>query len=77
MTLHNANWKADYLANHVEISDATLHVVSGELHWDPINFVYGPLKGTRHVDRSERMRHHLSHARLCTLPKFQHAVQRS
>ena len=46
VTLHNANWKADYLANHVEISDATLHVVSGELHWDPIDFVYGPLKGT-------------------------------
>jgi hypothetical protein len=46
VTLHNANWKADYLANHVEISDATLHVVSGELHWDPVNFIYGPLKGT-------------------------------
>ena len=43
--LHNANWKADYLANRVEIPDATLHVVSGELHWDPINFIYGPLKG--------------------------------
>ncbi len=46
VTLHNANWMVDYLANHVEISDATLHVVNGELHWDPINFVYGPLKGT-------------------------------
>ena len=46
VTLHNANWKADYLANHVEISDATLHLVNGELHWDPINFIYGPLKGT-------------------------------
>jgi len=43
---HNAKWKADYLANAVEISDATLHLVSGELHWDPIDFVYGPLKGT-------------------------------
>ncbi len=46
VTLHDANWKANYLANHVEISDATLHLVGGEQHWDPINFVYGPLKGT-------------------------------
>jgi hypothetical protein len=46
VTLHNASWKADYLANRVEISDATLHLVSGELHWDPINFIYGPLNGT-------------------------------
>lgn len=46
VTLHNSAWKAAYLANPVEISDATLHVVSGELHWDPINFVYGPLKGS-------------------------------
>lgn len=49
VTFRNANWKADYLANHVEISDATLHVVSGELHWDPINFIYGPLKGSATV----------------------------
>jgi len=46
VTIHNANWRADYLANHVEISEATLHVVSGELHWDPVNFVYGPIKGS-------------------------------
>jgi len=46
VTLHNANWKADYLANHVEISDATLHLLNGELHWEPIDFIYGPLKGT-------------------------------
>ena len=26
VTVRNANWKADYLANHVEISEATLHV---------------------------------------------------
>jgi uncharacterized protein involved in outer membrane biogenesis len=44
--LRNANWKADYLANHVEISDATLHLNNGEMRWDPINFVYGPLKGS-------------------------------
>jgi hypothetical protein len=46
VTLRNANWKADYLANHVEISQATLHLAAGELRWDPVVFSYGPLKGT-------------------------------
>ena len=50
--LHNANWKADYLANHVEIQQATLHFdnsgagdASG-FRWDPVIFSYGPVKGT-------------------------------
>ena len=46
VTLHNANWKADYLANHLEISEATLHLNSGSLTWDPVAFSYGPVKGT-------------------------------
>jgi hypothetical protein len=46
VTLHNANWKADYLANAVEISQATLHLDSGNLLWDPVAFSYGPVKGT-------------------------------
>ncbi len=46
VTLHNANWKADYLVNHVEISQATLHLAAGDLRWDPVVFSYGPLKGT-------------------------------
>jgi len=50
VTVHNANWKADYLANHVEISEATLHVGlvggQGDSIWDPVAFSYGPLKGT-------------------------------
>ena len=46
VTLRNANWKADYLVNHVEISQATLHLASDELRWDPVVFSYGPLKGT-------------------------------
>ncbi len=49
LTLRNANWKADYLASHVEISDATLHLNlvggTGESRWDPVDFSYGPLKG--------------------------------
>jgi hypothetical protein len=46
VTLQNANWKADYLANHVGISDGVLHLNNGESRWDPINFIYGPLKGS-------------------------------
>lgn len=50
VTLHNANWKSDYLANHVEIPQATLHLGRiGEetgLRWDPMVFSYGPVKGT-------------------------------
>jgi hypothetical protein len=45
VTFRNAVWKANYLANRVEISDATLHLNNGESRWDPISFVYGPLKG--------------------------------
>jgi len=44
--LHNANWKADYLANYVEIAKATLHLDNGEVRWDPVDFSYGPVKGT-------------------------------
>lgn len=46
VTLHNANWKADYLANHLQIAEATLHVGQTELRWDPVVFSYGPVKGT-------------------------------
>jgi hypothetical protein len=50
VTVRNANWKADYLANHVEISEATLHVnlvgEIGDTRWDPVEFSYGPLNGT-------------------------------
>jgi hypothetical protein len=46
MNLHNANWKAGYLANHVEIAQATLHFRNGNLRWGPVIFSYGPVKGT-------------------------------
>lgn len=50
VTLHNANWKVDYLANHVLLSQAVLHIISygdtGSLRWDPVAFAYGPVKGT-------------------------------
>ena len=46
VTMHNANWQADYLANHVVVDDATLHIDNDDLRWDPVEFTYGPLKGT-------------------------------
>jgi hypothetical protein len=49
VTLHNVNWKADYLANHVEIPQATLNLDRGAgagYRWDPVSFSYGPVKGT-------------------------------
>ncbi len=46
ITLHNATWKADYLANHVEIAQATLHLGNGEMRWNPVVFTYGLVKGT-------------------------------
>jgi hypothetical protein len=46
VALHNATWKADYLVNPVEISQATLHLDTGKLRWDPVVFSYGPVKGT-------------------------------
>ena len=49
VTLRNANWKADYLANHLEITEATLHLDGSSLRWDPVVFTYGPVKGSAAV----------------------------
>jgi hypothetical protein len=68
VTLHNANWKADYLANHVLISQATLHLDNAELDWDPVMFSYGPVKGIASLDLPT----HCETSKPC-LPKF--AVQ--
>jgi hypothetical protein len=46
VTLHNASWKADYLANRVQVAEAVLHFDSSGLRWDPVTFSYGPLEGT-------------------------------
>jgi len=46
VTLRNANWKADYLANHLLISQATLRLSDAETRLDPVVFAYGPIKGT-------------------------------
>jgi hypothetical protein len=49
VTLHNANWKAEFLANAVLISQAMLHLAPGELRWEPVVFSYGPVKGTANL----------------------------
>ena len=46
LTLHNANWKSEYLANIVLLSQATVHLSSDAVRWDPVAFTYGPVKGT-------------------------------
>jgi hypothetical protein len=46
LVLHNANWKAEFLANSILISQATLHLGASTLRWDPVVFSYGPVKGT-------------------------------
>jgi hypothetical protein len=46
VTMRNANWRADFLAGHVQIAQATLRFARQELVWDPIEFTYGGLKGT-------------------------------
>jgi hypothetical protein len=66
LTVHNANWKADYLANHVEIAQAILHLGKGELRWDPVAFSYGPVKGTASLSLPA----HCEAAETC-LPRFQ------
>jgi len=46
VTLRNANWRADYFAGNVQITQATLNFSNGQARWDPVLFSYGPLKGT-------------------------------
>lgn len=49
VNLRDASWKADFLANHLRISQATLHIANRQLSWDPVDFSYGPVKGTASV----------------------------
>lgn len=46
VTLHDANWRSDILANHVSIEQAVLHLGNENMVWDPIEFSEGPVKGT-------------------------------
>ena len=49
LVLRDANLRADYLVNHLQIAEATLHLGEGALQWDPVVFSYGPVKGTASV----------------------------
>jgi hypothetical protein len=61
VTIRNANWRADYLANHVQIAEATMTLSSDEVRWDPVAFSYGPLKGTAALE----VKTHCATVRLC------------
>lgn len=45
-TFHDANWKPAFLVNAVLIHQAILHFNDGAMNWDPIQFSYGPVKGS-------------------------------
>lgn len=42
----DANWKPSFLAGAVLIHQAILHFDSGAMTWDPVQFSYGPVKGS-------------------------------
>jgi uncharacterized protein involved in outer membrane biogenesis len=46
LSFHNANWTAEFLANPIEIAQATLHIDGQRARWDPVVFSYGGVKGT-------------------------------
>jgi hypothetical protein len=46
IVLHAATWKADFLANSVDIANATLRFDENGARWDPVAFTYGPVTGT-------------------------------
>ena len=46
VTLHGANWKPDFLANAVVVSNAVLRLDNSGGSWDPVSFSYGPVDGT-------------------------------
>ena len=46
VSVRNLNWKPEFLANPLEIAQATVHVENGETRWTPVTFTYGPLSGT-------------------------------
>ena len=46
VSLRNAKWSSGILANDVEIAAATLNLSAGKAVWSPVDFQYGPVKGT-------------------------------
>ena len=69
VTVRSANLKADYLANHVTIAEATLHIDNGSLRWDPVDFSYGLVKGTASLTLTPKLPRADSAAALpCRIP---------
>ncbi len=50
VTVRNATWKAEYLANPVAITQAILHLDPDAVRWSPVTFTYGTVKGTAGID---------------------------
>ncbi|MFZ0395868.1 MAG: hypothetical protein WAL73_18615, partial [Terracidiphilus sp.] len=46
ITFRDANWKPSFLANAVLIHQATLRLDNGAMNWGPVQFSYGPVKGS-------------------------------
>lgn len=46
LTLRTVKWTPEFLANPVEIANATLRIDETGAMWDPVAFSYGPVSGT-------------------------------
>ena len=46
ITFRDANWKPSFLANALLIHQAILRLNNDALRWDPVDFSYGPVKGS-------------------------------
>lgn len=54
ITLHNANWKTSQLASPVELAQAVVHFSPDGWLVSPLQFVYGPLKGSGNLEIKSR-----------------------
>lgn len=50
IALKEANWRSGFLAGPVLLPSATLQFENGALSWDPVDFTFGPVKGTARLD---------------------------
>ncbi|MFP5236680.1 MAG: AsmA family protein [Acidobacteriota bacterium] len=50
IALKEANWRTQFLAGPVLLPSATLHFENGAMNWEPVNFTFGPVKGTAQVE---------------------------
>ncbi len=46
VTVHDANWQADFLPTPLEITSGTLRADASGMRWDPVSFTFGSVKGT-------------------------------